>query len=312
MAGDLSTRNRVGLGLDAGGTMTRWMLLDAAQSTLAEGAAGGLSGLLIHSDHGLQRLRETLAQIAAEVRQALPPGADLRIVGGFTGVDSHSRALSELLANAFSLPIASVSAMSDIEIAYRAAFDPGEGYIVYAGTGSIAAYVDATGALHRAGGRGVGLDDGGGGYWMAREALRQIWRREDEAPGEWKNSPLACAVFERIGSSEWSASRGFFYARDRGEIGSLALALRDTAERDPISRDILTRAGHELARLGAAMIGRFGARPIALAGRAATLHSLIEDSLREQLPDATISRSMAAAHRSAAQAALGLVGVGFS
>jgi N-acetylglucosamine kinase-like BadF-type ATPase len=43
---------------------------------------------------------------------------------------------------------------TDIEIAYLDSFKPGTGYLVYAGTGSIAAYIDEAGQFHRAGGRG--------------------------------------------------------------------------------------------------------------------------------------------------------------
>jgi hypothetical protein len=71
---------------------------------------------------------------------------------------------------------AAISMRNDVEIAYLDSFAPGEGYLVYAGTGSIAAWIDADGQFHRAGGRGVTLDDGGGGFWIAREAMRHIWR----------------------------------------------------------------------------------------------------------------------------------------
>lgn len=295
---------RAGLGLDAGGTTTRWQLVDVAHRTLAEGAVGGLSGLLIHTDHGRKRLRATLRQIGLATCAALPANADLRVVGGFTGVDSQSPELIALIATEFGVSTESVRVMSDVEIAFRAAFEPGEGYIVYAGTGSIAAYVDEGGTFHRAGGRGVGLDDGGGGYWMAREALRHIWRREDETPGAWRDSALACAMFERLGGSDWDRSRVFYYSRDRGEIGMLALVLRETADADPISREILRGAGIELARLANAMVTRFGAKPIALAGRAARLHPIIETTLRERLPRAAISFVDAAAHQAAAHLAL--------
>lgn len=298
------TSRCVALGLDAGGTTTRWMLLHSDCAVLAEGKARGLSGLMLHSAHGVQRLSATFAEIAGAVAALIPPGASLVIAGGFTGVDSHSTELAQLVADAFAIPVDRVEIMSDIEVAYRGAFKPGEGYIVYAGTGSIAAYVDEAGAFHRAGGRGVGLDDGGGGYWMAREALRHIWRREDERPGAWKDSALARAMFDRLGGSDWDRSRSFYYAKDRGEIGMLALVVRDTADADPISREILRGAGIELARLANAMIARFGVRPVALAGRAARLHPIIEATLRERVTRGALNYVDTQAHAAAARIAL--------
>jgi N-acetylglucosamine kinase-like BadF-type ATPase len=56
------------------------------------------------------------------------------------------------------------------------------------------------------------------------------------------------------------------------------------AEDDPVALDILQRAGLELARLGMALAKRFGTRPVALAGRAAQLHPVIAQSLRQALP----------------------------
>jgi N-acetylglucosamine kinase-like BadF-type ATPase len=192
-----------------------------------------------------------------------------------------------------------------MDIAYRASFAPGEGYLVYAGTGSIGAYIDADGQFHRAGGRGVVLDDGGGGFWIAREALRRIWRIEDETPGAWQHSALAQAVFEHVGGSDWAYSRQFIYGQERGAVGKLALAVAASAERDPAAAAILQAAGEELARLALALLKRFGARPIVVSGRAAALHPLIMDTMRAALPpDTVLTRSAGAAHHAAARMAL--------
>jgi N-acetylglucosamine kinase-like BadF-type ATPase len=197
-----------------------------------------------------------------------------------------------------------VHACSDIELAYRVHFAPGEGYLVYAGTGSIGAWIDGQGQLHRAGGRGVLLDDGGGGYWIAREALRHIWRNEDETPGQWRNSPLAQTVFDYLGGPDWSATRSFMYGRERGEIGQLARAVAASADADPAARAILVQAGRELARLATALCTRFGPRPVLLAGRAATLHPLIQESLRATLPaGVTLAHSAGLMHHGAARLA---------
>jgi N-acetylglucosamine kinase-like BadF-type ATPase len=128
------------------------------------------------------------------------------------------------------------------------------------------------------------LDDAGGGFWIARQALRQIWRAEDEAPGAWRNSAMAGAVFTHIGGSDWSASRNFIYGQERGEIGKLALAVASAAGADPAAYAILQEAGRELARLALALIARYGPRPVVLAGRAAELHPVIAETMRTAMP----------------------------
>jgi glucosamine kinase len=278
----MMTIERIGIGIDAGGTSTRWLALDAAGSVLDRGEVTGLSALMLLTAEGRGTLIGQLEKIGKQAR-ALNPNASLAVYAGITGLDSSNSEFRSLLADAFSISVDQVIAVGDIELAYRAAFQPGEGYLVYSGTGSIAAFIDGANELHRAGGRGVLLDDGGGGYWIAREALRAIWRAEDECPGAWKDSVLARTMFAQLGGDEWAKSREYFYSRTRGEIGMLALAVGESAASDPRAWQILNDAGAELARLGRAMLKRFGPRPIVVAGRAALLHPAIMQSMREHI-----------------------------
>ncbi|MGZ3184434.1 MAG: N-acetylglucosamine kinase [Telluria sp.] len=274
-------RPRLGLGIDAGGTRTRWALAQADGEIVAEGAVAGLSALQATSAGGREALRSTLEGLARELQAYGPPQ---HVRAGLTGFGSESRILADWLADIFKLPRSSITVGNDVEIAYLDSFEPGAGYLVYAGTGSIGAYIDAAGVFHRAGGRGVVLDDGGGGFWIAREALRHIWRAEDEAPGCWRGSPMACAVFDHVGGSDWSWSRQFIYGQERGEVGKLAVTIAAAAKDDPVALAILREAGIELARLANALIKRFGPRPVALSGRAAELHPIIGATVQAQLP----------------------------
>ena len=223
---------------------------------------------------------------------------------GVTGFDAaQSAALAAALAGALGLDTGRVQLASDIELACRAAFAPGEGIVVYAGTGSIAAHLAVDGQLHRAGGRGAVLDDAGGGHWIAREALKRVWRAEDHAPGAWRQSPLAQALFDALGGSEWSTTRGFVYGASRGELGQLALSVAHAAGADPAARALLHEAGTELARLAQALRQRLGPLPVALAGRVFELHPCIEAALREALPGVHVHRSHEPAHEAAARLA---------
>ncbi len=295
-----------GLGLDAGGTHTRWALADAAGPVVAEGELPAMSGQQLATDEGRLALVATLHQLA-QALAAHPPAHAL--VAGITGFDAQAmpqwRTLS---AQALQLPASAVRAISDIELACAAAFAPGHGVVLIAGTGSIAAHVDAHGQLHRAGGRGAVIDDAGGGHWIARQALQHIWRAEDEVPGSWQGSALARRVFEQLGGSSWAQTRQWVYGATRGELGTLACAVAQAADEDAAAAAILRQAGRELARLVLALQQRLGvqplAHPLALAGRVFELHSLIETSLLQALPaQQTVHRLQTPAHHAAARLA---------
>lgn len=268
------------LGLDAGGTATRWACVGADGALLAQGQGAGLSGLMLLSAEGRAALDAALRAMAAEA------GAVAGVCAGVTGFDGDAVGpLAAACASAFAVMPQQVLLYNDIELACRAAFAPGAGHLVYAGTGSVAAHIDAAGVQHRAGGRGGVIDDGGSGHWIAREALRLIWRREDETPGAWQHSLLAQRVFEHIGGSDWAASRSWVYGASRGQLGELAVAVAAAAQAgDAEALRILADAGRELARLGRALVQRCGLRPIRLAGRVFQLHPVIEATLREALP----------------------------
>jgi len=227
---------KLGLGIDAGGTQTRWALARPDGTVVASGHVAGSSALQMASSDGRERLRAVFASLAQDV---LAHGRPASICAGLTGFGGDSAVLTGWLEGLLGVASGAISVRNDIEIAYLDSFAPGAGYLVYAGTGSIAAFIDADGTFHRAGGHGVMLDDGGGGFWIAREAMRRIWRREDETPGAWRDAPMARAVFDHVGGSDWSFSRQFIYTRERGEIGQLALAVAATADADPDALAIL-------------------------------------------------------------------------
>ncbi len=293
---------RSGLGIDAGGTGTRWAVADAAGSIVAEGSVAGFSATQMADAAGREAVRGVLSALAGQARAAGPFGA---VCAGISGFGGDGAPLTDWLAAALAVPPRAVALHNDIEIAYLDSFAPGEGYLVYAGTGSIAAFIDGDGGFHRAGGRGVTVDDGGGGFWIAREAMRHVWRQEDEEPGAWRRSAMARAVFDHVGGSDWALSRQFIYGQERGAIGRLALAVAASADADPVARGILEEAGRELARIALALVRRHGPRPIALAGRAATLHPLIARTMRAALPAGlALIQKETQAHHAAARIAL--------
>ena len=278
----------LGLGLDAGGSQTRWALVDTQGHLLDQGHVAGMSGLQLQSETGRANLRTTLQALAHAIREPVQ-GQPLALFGGFTGLTTaqDNAAMLAMLQEVLPLSVGHATLTHDMEIAYRSAFQPAAGYLVYAGTGTMAAFMDRQGQFHRAGGRGGLLGDEGGGYWIAREALTWVWRQEDRTPGAWKQSHMAQRLFNALGGSDWSITRAAVYGGDRGAIGRLALQVAASAEDDPTAHALLLRAGAALAELAQHLLHRFGPRPVTAAGRALLLSPLLEQGLRGGLPDGT-------------------------
>ena len=291
-------------GMDVGGTQTRWALATSTGALIAEGVAEGFSGMGLVLAHESEVIGCRLNAIAQMARGAQQHRRLSGLQAGVTGIGTDAPQLVSMIARAFNLDDHQVRVTSDAELSFHAVLAPGEGYLVYAGTGSIAAFIDAAGVLHRAGGRGVSLDDAGGGYWIAREALRRIWRREDEQPDAWQNSPMARALFAIVGGKSSAFSARYLMEKARGESGMLARTVAEHASDDALAAEVLTDAGTELARLANAMSHRYGKRAIVVAGRASQLHPLIESAMRRAMPaDAAIEFRQVQAHIAAAKMA---------
>jgi N-acetylglucosamine kinase-like BadF-type ATPase len=300
------------LGIDAGGTATRYVLLDAAADRIiARGEAGGCSG---HIFDPAVRARATAA-VAAITTAALGHGRPERIAGGITGLGGGTPEAAEMgdwLAEACRLPASAVTLGDDMWIAAASLFPPGGGGILYAGTGSVGYAIDRDGRAVKVGGRGVVIDDAGAAYWIAAQGLRALLREEDEGRG--MTGPMAEALAEAIGAADWPTIRVAVYGADRGGVAALAPFVARAAEAgDPAARAILAQAGRELARLGAALARRFGLARLALLGGAFRLHPLIAETLKAALPpgvaaaEAEIDAPLAAA-RLAATGAVAPVG----
>ena len=261
------------LGLDAGGSATRWATW-GPEGKIASGELISVTGHLFH-----QAERARFGEMTAALRSALNGAPIGRVVAGITGLSStapEAAAAAASIAGAVGVPVSSVHVEDDIWIAYHAAFAPGEGHVVYAGTGSIGVHIRLDGGVVRVGGRGMLIDDAGSAFWIGRQALDLIHRARDADPAS--RSRLADAVFAMIGGDDWDRVRAFVYGGGRSAVAQLARAV--AAADDPVAIGILREAGRELARLAQVLAAREGPSPVALLGRAAGLHPAILDAMR--------------------------------
>lgn len=287
------------LGIDAGGSAARWQLRGPAGS-LAEGHGPPWSGLAFTERRTSER-PEAVARLSALITDVLGALSEVEeadgvsaVVAGVTGVtagEGSAERVRQQLAAALGLAPERVRVVEDVRLAYRAAFAPGEGVLVYAGTGSIALHERRDGTLRRAGGHGHLVDDAGGAHWIGRQALRSVLRAADRAGGP-TSSALADALYEALGTRDWPGIRDRVYEDPRGGLASLAPAVAEAANQgDAEAERILHRAGHELAALAGTLRSGLGARlPVALTGGVTRAGPPLLETFRAAVPDQGLVR----------------------
>lgn len=271
----------VHLGLDVGGTASRWVACDNHGDVLTRGRAAGATGHVFNPAEEA-RLRAVLQTIAGDLAAAgLRAGS---VAAGLTGYGSAvAGEVAALLHETLGVAPDQALIVDDMSLAYAANFAPGEGHLVSAGTGSIGLHVGLEESV-RVGGRGILIDDAGSGSWITLRALDLVYRNFDQTGSFADVSALADRLFAAIGGNSWSDVRQYIYGGDRGRIGALAVAVGDAAEEgDGLALAILRDAALELAQLGLALSQRVGRRPIGYIGGVLTLHPVVGEGIRNFL-----------------------------
>lgn len=274
--------NHYYVGVDIGGTASRWVAMSSNEvlaidftGTQLEPLTGelpALSGNWLARDSGVIEFTNWANQFAQNLRQKTI--SSIAICFGMTGIGPRAAQAERIFQQSLQtagVRILGLSVMSDIELAARSQFFRERGFLIYAGTGAVGAFIDDrdpdTYAFKLVGGHGVLLDDAGGGYWIAIQALRWLWRTEDSAPGLGLTSILGQSLANHLGSVSRTDHTGFVSHASRGEIASLGFAVAEAAElKDAQAQSILESAGLELARLANILDDQFSVdRPLTLA-----------------------------------------------
>jgi N-acetylglucosamine kinase-like BadF-type ATPase len=283
----------IGLGIDAGGGSTRWLLLTGEGKTLATGSLEATSGH-IFTPQDRERNFSRLVRLCQDVLKIAKPDA---VVGGLTGLYPNtegSSILSQLVADTLGLEVNKVHLTNDMHVAFAAAFGPGEGVLVYAGTGSVGYHETATGEIVSAGGYGYLIDDYGAGYWIGHEAIKQTMRWVDEF-GKPSEALLAKYVYEELGGSDWEHVLSVIYGENpRTILARLVPAVVKAAHAgDEAAISILQNAGRELARLANVILKRLGnTLPVAFSGGISKASPFLTEALKNALPSGTVFQTV--------------------
>lgn len=242
------------LGVDAGGTGTRAILVDAAGAVHGRGTGGPGNWQAIGVANAGATLRSTITAAlgSAGVEAGAVRGSFLALAGVRTDAD---RAL--IAAELAPLQLGgTVRLGGDLEAAHAGAHAGGPGVVVIAGTGSAAWGRDAHGRTVSAGGWGWLVDDCGGAYWLALRALSAACEAVDGRGPATTLGTRAAAFFDAADLRELltglHAGR-----RDRAGIAAFAREVRAAADSgDAVALALIGEAVNELLRLARAVRDR--------------------------------------------------------
>ena len=180
------------------------------------------------------------------------------------------------------LPDSLVTVVHDARLVLAAA-GLDSGIALIAGTGSVAYGRTQDGREAQRGGWGWMIGDEGGGVWIAREAARILMARHET--GE-RSGALGQALLAAFGAGDARQMVLELHAlHEPRQWAALATTVFDTAEADAGSREIISRAGVELARVAAEVQGTLGVKdPVVLAGGLLLNEPRLEEAVRRSLP----------------------------
>ena len=239
---------RTYLGVDGGGTKTRFLLLDETGTVLA----AHTEGPAYHVEIGAEALRSMLGQgIKTTLRRGGVAASHLTFA--FLGLPAYGedRAAVPLLdaAPSRALPAALYRVGNDMVCGWAGALAGEDGINVVAGTGSIA-YGEYQGRSARAGGWGELFSDEGSAYWLAREGLRLFSRMSD---GRTPRGALYELVRQQFGLQNDLDLCGALYgksAAQRSQFAQLSKLVTEAASAgDEQAAALFGRAAHELAEI---------------------------------------------------------------
>jgi N-acetylglucosamine kinase len=238
------------LGVDGGQSGTAALIGDESGRILGAGEAGPCNHA--GAAEGRAQLERAVTEsVAAACRQAGVDATNIRFAAACFGMSGGPEDKREILAGI--LRADKLIVTHDAAIALAGATASGNGIVVIAGTGSIAYGRNAEGRTARAGGWGYVFGDEGGGFDIARQAVRAALRMEE---GWGPGTALRSALLEFMGSSSANAALHALYTDKwpRSRAARLAPLVDEAAGNgDAVALEIVNDAAMHLSLLAAAV-----------------------------------------------------------
>lgn len=244
----------IALGIDAGGTKAAWCARTEAGAEL-RGQAGAIQAAATDAGTVAAATAAIVAEVEASKRQ--PVGS---LVAGLAGAGNLvvRRSLREALAQRLGARVR-IAVIGDVEVAAAACLAEAPGVAVWSGTGSFAVARAADGWLHRAGGRGLLLDDRGGAAAIVIAAARQA---VEAADGIREPLPWSSRLVGEFGVASAIDLGRAMRGMSPGDLARRVFVVEEAArEGEPHARAILTEELDALAARAQAAVTRAGLTP---------------------------------------------------
>ncbi len=240
------------LGVDGGGTKTRFLLVDADAKPLAQTELG----TTYYPQVGLDGAHDVLSRGVREVLEAAGRSVD-DIAWGFFGLPAHGEdsGIAPLLdaLPARILGHARYTCGNDMICGWAGSLACADGINIVAGTGSIG-YGQRRGRDARAGGWGEAFSDEGSALWIAMRGLNAYSKMSD---GRLPEGPLHAIVNRALKLERDLDLCAHVYGDGGGTRTELArlstLVAQAAREGDAEALRIYADAGRELARIAIAL-----------------------------------------------------------
>jgi glucosamine kinase len=222
------------VGVDAGGTASTAVVATVDGRIVGRGRSGPGNPLTAGSGNAAAAVVAAVEQALGSLTPALISAATLGIAGPATA----GQFAPALTAMGVTGP---VTVVGDVVTAFAAGSPAPSGAVLIAGTGAIAAAVDADAVVRTADGLGWLLGDEGSGRWLGLQAVRVAVR-------DW-TSPLAGQIAARAGVGTADEMVYWAQALPWDEIGALApLVCAAARDGDPHATTIVGEAVAHLVR----------------------------------------------------------------
>ncbi|HUQ11954.1 MAG TPA: BadF/BadG/BcrA/BcrD ATPase family protein [Steroidobacteraceae bacterium] len=253
----VESTGRFFLGVDGGGTKTRFALIDDQHQLIGEATLG----TTYHPDVGVDGVRNVLARGVTQIMSGAGIDAT-QLAYAFFGLPAHGED-SAVTPALDALPRAILghdrfAVGNDMVCGWAGSLAAEDGINIVAGTGSIG-YGQRGARAARAGGWGEAFSDEGSAYWIAMQGLNVYSRMSD---GRLPRGPLYTLINETLQLANDLDLCAQVYgenAKSRGELAQLSpLVTRAAALGDAHALDIFRRAGQELAGIAEALRQQLG------------------------------------------------------
>ncbi|HEX7418838.1 MAG TPA: BadF/BadG/BcrA/BcrD ATPase family protein [Thermoanaerobaculia bacterium] len=233
------------LGVDGGASKTAALVIDGEGQPLGRGVAGPSNHLRVGIETATRNIERAVNIALVEAGMAIRQVEYAYC--GIAGADhpAHRQRVIDSLHIFF--PRGNFIVDNDARIALTGAVGFGSGIVIISGTGSVAFGRNESGQEARAGGWGPTIGDEGSGYAIARDGLSAIVRAHDGRGRPTKMTELLCYDYDMCSPEDLPR---FVYATtthadDIARYGKLVIESARLG--DEVAREILERAGRELA-----------------------------------------------------------------